>query len=40
MRIIIAIASGVALAACSGFGAPSLNPNKIYLSPTTVVSVE
>lgn len=39
MRIIIAIAIGVALAACSGFGSPSLNPNKIYLSPTTVVSV-
>jgi hypothetical protein len=39
VRTILAIAGGVSLTACSGFGSSTLNPNKIYLSPASVVSV-
>ena len=44
MRSTIVLVLGLALSACSAlgqfnFGAPSLNPNKIYLDQTSVVRV-
>jgi hypothetical protein len=38
VRTILAVAGGVSLTGCSGFGS-TLNSNKIYLSPASVVSV-